>query len=189
MFRWVTAMVLGLATTAVASPRVDCAVQELIGAEHAMVSIDNVVFELSTLDDLPKHILSPEDFCAFMPQDFEAFILPVPRLPDETPAEAPLPTISGEMIEPVTAHGLTGLKSESKLPDAELGDGVEIDVVVEQVHALEHAPLGLDEPAPSPSREGESVLIAGGCAAAPGRSTSWFGLLALLALVPRRAAR
>lgn len=187
MLRWVTAVILGLATTAVASPRVDCADQTLRGTDYAMLSLDDVVFELGTFDGLPDHILSPEDFCAMMPRDFQAFILPVPRLPDEMPAEAPVPTISGEMIEPVNS-GLPGLQTETTAVTPDFDNAPEMDVVLERNQGLEVVPAGLDEPAPSPSREGETQ-IAGGCSAVPGQNSAWFGVLALLALVRRRAVR
>jgi MYXO-CTERM domain-containing protein len=190
MIRWVTAVLMGLATTAVASPRVDCAADELIGANYAMVSIEDMVFELGTFDDLPEHILSPEAFCAMMPEDFEAFILPVPRLPDEMPAGAPMQTISGDMIEPVGAPGLPGLQTGSTQAAPDLDDDIEMNVVIEQASGLEIVPAGFDEPAPSPSREGEDIQFTGGCSAAPnGQSPAWFGVLALLALARRRAVR
>lgn len=198
MLRVVTgcAVLLGLTAAAVASPQIDCTVQQMHGAERALLSIDDEVFEITTDIELAfaEGLLTPSGFCAIQDDDFVAFILPVPRLPEESPA-APLPGIDGGMIEPwapptpwANQRSRNDKPAEAPVVDA---DRDAPTVLVEQAYPLAWSPGGdVDEPAPSPSREREPIALSGGCsAAAPTTTSAWWGVLALLALARRRRNR
>lgn len=197
MLRIVTgcAVLLGLTAFAAATPRIDCTVQEMYGAEHALVSLDDQIFEI-TLDlelAFSGHAFTPEGFCAIQDDDFVAFILPVPRLPEESPA-TPLPTIDGGMIEPWGApdpfarrRGASGAQAAE--PQTEPAQESPTVIVEDAPQSLAWGPSGADEPAPSPSRERAPLAAGSGCTAASAHGTAWWGVLALLALARRRRNR
>lgn len=195
MLRVVTgcAVLLGLTATAVASPQIDCTVQQMHGAERALLSIDNEVFEIVADVELAlaEGVLTPEAFCAIQDDDFVAFILPVPRLPDESMV-APLPGIDGGMIEPWAPDPWGQQRGTADKPEARLAepDRDAPTALVERTQSLAWSPGGADEPAPSPSHERHPVALTGGCDLGANESTpAWWGVLALLALARRRRAR
>lgn len=185
------AVLLGLTAFAAASPQIDCTVVEMQGAERALLSLNDTIFEI-VLDEqlaLSEDLWTPDSFCALQDDDFVAFILPVPRLPEDMPA-GPAVSVDGETIEPWMAEDPWSPQDQhvsaptpSEQPDT-------TPRVVEREHSLAWSPSLADEPAPSPSREMPSNRIAGGgCSTTPGESPAWWGLLALLALARRRDAR
>lgn len=198
MFRIVTgcAVLLGLTAVAAASaPRIDCTVQQLQGAERALLSLDGDIIEIAADAEFAVSIdaFTPESFCALQDDDFVAFILPVPRLPDETTA-APPPTIGEGMIKPWSPAAPWYRGSND---DAE--ERVEDDDPIEDVTVAPTTTTGPqiwqpgagNEPAPSPSHELAPIGLANGCtaAASPTPNGAWWGVLALLALARRRRAR
>lgn len=197
MLRVVTGCVvlLGLTAVAAASPRIDCTVQQMHGADRALLSIDDDLFEITTDVDLAfaDGLLTPDAFCALQDDDFVAFILPVPRLPEESPVPS-MPTIDGGMIEPWAApnpwgnqrNGSSGKPFQAATPQPEHEPPT---VLLEQESPLAWSPGSADEPAPSPSREAAPIGLTGGCSATPTPSSAWWGVLALLALARRRRAR
>lgn len=194
MLRIVTgcAVLLGLTAFAAATPQIDCTVQALRGADRGLLSLDDTVFEI-VLDEhiaLEEGLWTPDAFCAIQDDDFVAFILPVPRLPDEMPA-SPTLGVDGDMIEPWTAQDpWNPADRRAKAPaDDDDDEALTTTTVVERADALAWHPSGLDEPAPSPSRDPDFHIAGGGCSTTPGESPAWWGLLALLALARRRDAR
>ncbi|MGK0360370.1 MAG: MYXO-CTERM domain-containing protein [Bradymonadia bacterium] len=185
------AVLLGLTAFAAATPQIDCTVQDLRGTDRGLLSMNDLVFEI-VLDEqvaLDEGLWTPEAFCAIQDDDFVAFILPVPRLPEDMPV-SPAMGIGGEMLEPWTAKdpkpsagSIARAPTVTDTPDT-------TTTVVERHHGLVWGPTGVDEPAPSPSRDSaEHRVAADGCSATPGESSAWWGLLALLAVARRRDAR
>ena len=193
MIRIVTgcAVLLGLTAFAAATPQIDCTAQDLRGTDRGLLSMNDTVFEI-VLDEqvaLAEDLWTPEAFCALQDDDFVAFILPVPRLPDDMPV-SPAMGIDGQMIEPWTAQDpWSPLDHDAQASNANDAPDT-TTTVVEHQHNLAWGPGEIDEPAPSPSRDpAELQLAGGGCSATPGQSPAWWGLLALLALARRRDAR
>lgn len=197
MIRIVTgcAVLLGLTAFAAATPQIDCTVQDLRGTDRGLLSMDDTLFEI-VLDEqvaLDEGLWTPEAFCAIQDDEFVAFILPVPRLPDDLPV-GPAMGIDGEMLEPWTAKdpkpaAHSTAHSTARAPT--VTDTLDTTTtVVERQDCLIWGPTSVDEPAPSPSRDSVEYRVAGdGCSTTPGESSAWWGLLALLALARRRDAR